>query len=82
MKVKAHLKYIGLLSALILATNLLAQENHDTTKSSTGTNVTDIDGNVYHTVTIGTQTWMVEDLKTTRYGNGDPIGTTNPDTLV
>jgi hypothetical protein len=40
--------------------------------------VKDIDGNAYKLVTIGTQVWFSENLKTTRYRNGDSIGTTIP----
>ena len=35
--------------------------------------VTDIDGNKYGVVTIDAQTWMTENLRVTKYNNGDPI---------
>lgn len=35
--------------------------------------VIDIDGNQYHVITIGTQDWLVENLKVTHYRNGDGI---------
>jgi len=35
--------------------------------------ITDIDGNTYATIRIGTQVWMAENLRTTRYWNGDTI---------
>lgn len=47
-------------------------------KEGTEITVTDIDGNVYHGITIGTQVWLKENLAVTRFRNGDPIPTTNP----
>ena len=35
--------------------------------------VTDFDGNIYNTVQIGDQCWLIENLKTTRYQNGEFI---------
>jgi uncharacterized protein (TIGR02145 family) len=38
-----------------------------------GNTVTDIDGNVYTIVQIGSQTWLGQNLKTTHYNDGTPI---------
>ncbi|HUX57061.1 MAG TPA: FISUMP domain-containing protein [Bacteroidales bacterium] len=35
--------------------------------------LTDIDGNIYTSVIIGAQEWIVENYRPTKYANGDPI---------
>ena len=45
----------------------------DTTTGVPMGTVADIDGNIYHTMSIGTQVWMVENLKTTKYRDGTNI---------
>ncbi|GAI09215.1 unnamed protein product, partial [marine sediment metagenome] len=35
--------------------------------------VNDIDGNTYNTIAIGTQCWMTENMRTTKYPDGSPI---------
>lgn len=44
-----------------------------TTLSNIIGEVSDVDGNVYRTALVGTQKFMIDNLKTTKYANGDPI---------
>ena len=70
MKKKRNLLIIPLLlmGMFILLANSCKKDDEMKT-----TTVTDVDGNVYTTVTIGTQVWMVENLKTTKYRDGTTI---------
>jgi uncharacterized protein (TIGR02145 family) len=43
------------------------------TKETTEVGITDIDGNWYTTITIGTQVWLGSNLRTTTYNDGTPI---------
>jgi len=53
--------------SIVLSTGCSSDNN------SPSASIKDADGNVYHTVTIGTQVWMVENLKTTTFNDGSII---------
>lgn len=55
--------------------------NNNTPKLETG-QVSDVEGNSYKTVKIGSKWWMSENLNVTKYRNGDDIGTTTPSMLA
>lgn len=45
-----------------------------------GKTVTDLDGNVYDTIIVGTQIWMVQNLATSKYNDGTDIPQVNDGT--
>lgn len=69
-----HMKYILsiplFLSFFFLNEPFYAQDSKKEPHSGT---VTDFDGNVYHWVRIGRQKWIVENLRTTHYTDGEAI---------
>ena len=48
-------------------------EGNSSSGIQNGSGVTDIDGNIYTSVIIGNQEWMVENLRTSKYSDGTPI---------
>ena len=45
------------------------------------TQIVDIDGNIYHSIIIGNQEWMVENLKVTRLNNGTDLKLISSDNI-
>ena len=81
---KRELNFIALAALLVLTTACGTSSDDPipsapTIQEPTGTKtpifgtVTDIDGNTYQTVTLGTQTWMAENLRVTKFNDGTPL---------
>lgn len=65
--------YIRSYATNIIGTAYGNQISFTTPQCNTGSVITDIEGNTYNTIVIGNQTWMKENLRTTKYNNGDVI---------
>ena len=85
MKTKRKLKFLSyiIFSALFSITLISCEKNSNgNNEDSTivfGDGTVDIDGNQYTTVIIGTQEWMAENLRVTKYRNGDVIQNASDD---
>lgn len=62
-----------LLSYSIFILCILIALTYSCKKDDNNNQIKDFDGNIYTSVTIGTQVWMLENLKTTHFNDGTPI---------
>lgn len=66
---------ISIFNIIIIGMLVFLANSCEDNLSVPANDVKDIDGNKYTSVKIGTQVWMVENLKVTHYRNGDAIST-------
>lgn len=69
MKLQSRIKIIILLAIISFG---CSKEDNNTIEEPI-LNITDQDGNIYNTIVIGNQTWMLENLKTKTFNDGTPI---------
>ncbi|MGZ9675390.1 FISUMP domain-containing protein [Flavobacterium sp. GNP001] len=58
---------------LLLLIVISCSKNEESDTNNAFGKLVDRDGNTYKTLKIGNQTWMLENLKTTKYNDGTPI---------
>lgn len=78
MKTKNQIMKLSTLLIILVSLFITSCGKEDVIQNTT---VTDADGNVYKTVTIGSQTWMAENLKVTQMLNGSEITLVATDAL-
>lgn len=77
---KASVLFLFIISTFCFYCNVdstLQEKDIDSNKSE----ITDVDGNIYNTIKIGDQWWMVENLRVSRFQNGDTIANVDEDSL-
>ena len=74
---------ISILCLIVLGslTTLNSCKKDEQNNTPEPTTISDNEDNVYNIITIGTQKWMGENLKTRHYNNGNLIATAHPDSM-